>query len=88
MQSEDVKLNLPPSKLSHLFINLRVNSQYSFRVFASTAVGDGEPTRVVIASTVSRGEQPLENCLLKLCGYVVASVFSQLLIYKDLCAAT
>jgi len=59
IQSDNVSLNLPPSALSHLFKNLRVNSQYSFRVYASTAVGDGEPTRVVVASTVRQGKQQL-----------------------------
>jgi len=55
IQSEEVSLDLPSSALSHEFTNLRVNSQYSFRVRASTAVGAGEPTRVVVASTVRQG---------------------------------
>jgi len=48
-------MDLPASVLSHMFTNLRVNSQYSFSVYASTAVGAGETTRVVVASTVNKG---------------------------------
>jgi len=55
VQSDEVLLDLPPTVLRHQFTNLRVNSQYSFRVCANTAVGAGENTRTVIASTVSKG---------------------------------
>lgn len=56
-----MSLNLPSTALSHLFNNLRLNSQYSFRVYASTAVGDGEPTRLVVASTVNQGYLQLDT---------------------------
>jgi len=59
VQSAEVSLDLPSSSLSHEFTNLRLNSQYSFRVHASTAVGTGEPTRVVVASTVRQGNYSL-----------------------------
>jgi len=71
VQSQVVSLDMPASALGHQFTNLRLNSQYSFRVRASTAVGAGEPTRVVVASTVSQGKikpnsRRLQNTFVKL----------------------
>ena len=71
VQSQVVSLDMPASALGHQFTNLRLNSQYSFRIRASTAVGAGEPTRVVVASTVSQGKikpnsRRLQNTFVKL----------------------
>ena len=54
-QVDELLLELPPSEHSHLVANLSTNHQYGFHVATSTVMGDGEPTREVVASTQDTG---------------------------------
>ena len=53
-QAMEKKIEIPPDQLSYSATGLTRNHKYSFRVGASTMVGDGETTHSVTAATLDR----------------------------------